>query len=66
MELCVSCVVRMWEGTCGLELLGSVASILATVDCARGIAADGVFHLQDLRLQVAQVFGGHSCRFGSQ
>ena len=27
---------------------------------------DGVFHLQDLRLQVAQVFGGHSCRFGSQ
>ena len=55
--------VRMWERTCGLELLGSVASILATVDCARGMTADGVFHLQDLRLQVAQVLGSHSCRW---
>ena len=59
---CLVRAVRMWERTCGLELLGSVASILATVDCARGITADGVFHLQDLRLQVAQVFGSHSCR----
>ena len=25
--------VRMWERTCGLELLGSVASILVVVDC---------------------------------
>ena len=54
--------VRMCEKTCGLELLRSVANILATLDCARGVTADGVFHLQDLRLHVAQVFGSHSCR----
>ena len=30
---CLVRAVRMWERTCGLELLGSVASILVVVDC---------------------------------
>ena len=56
--------VRIWSFFGPLAGSGSAGRRLGLVPLLGLLRRlqDGVFHLQDLRLQVAQVFGSHSCR----